>query len=225
MPCPKTDYLMREYFADDLGEMAKQEIDSHLANCSDCQQALDELLAARGGLLAWQDQRVPHWDRGLELFRREHRSVQQPSRWALSWQWLPTAASFAMLALVFLNTTVVAGADGLRLSFGASNSALGVAGLEQELREEINSEIEAVVTRFEARQDANNLQLMQVVMDQTQQTTAANLDRIYSFFEEQRVRDLQAMSVSLQELVDSDYVTMRSIQQLAQRVSYDESIR
>ena len=62
-------------------------------------------------------------------------------------------------------------------------------------------------------------------MDQTQQITADNLDRIYAFFEQNRIRDLEDMRVGYQALVDSDYETIRTLQQLAQFVSYQEPVR
>ena len=46
--------------------------------------------------------------------------------------------------------------------------------------------MQQLVARFEDRQDSNNVQLLQAVIDQTQQTTAENLDRIYAYFEQQR---------------------------------------
>ena len=87
------------------------------------------------------------------------------------------------------------------------------------------AEIESLIRRFEARQDSNNVQLLQAVMEQTQQSTAESLDRIYAYFEEQRLRDLQDMQLGYQQLADSDYATLRSLQELAQFVSYRESAR
>ena len=60
---------------------------------------------------------------------------------------------------------------------------------------------------------------------QTQQITAENLDAIYTLFEQQRLRDLEDMRVGYQQLVDSDYETIRSLEQLAQFVSYREQVR
>jgi hypothetical protein len=166
----------------------------------------------------------------MELYLREHRVQGQRGRWSWTLQWLPTAASFAMFALLLLNTTVTAGDGGLRISFGTqAGVANQVAGLGSGdvsgLREEFRAEMDRLVARMETRQDANNLQLMQVVLDQAQQTTANSMDRIYTAFEQQRRQDLEAVRVSVQELINSDYETMRSLQQLAQLVSYDGAIQ
>jgi acyl-CoA-binding protein len=62
-------------------------------------------------------------------------------------------------------------------------------------------------------------------LDQNQQTTAENLNRIYAVFEQQRLRDLEDMRVGYQDLVDNDYETIRSLQQLAQFVSFQSPER
>ena len=48
---------------------------------------------------------------------------------------------------------------------------------------------------------------------------------MYAFFDQQRLLDLEDMRVGYQELVDSDYETIRSLQQLAQFVSYQGEVR
>ena len=62
-------------------------------------------------------------------------------------------------------------------------------------------------------------------MEQTQQTTAENFEQIYAYFEQQRLRDLQDMRASYQYLVDSDFETIRSLEQLASFVSYQGDLR
>ncbi|MEQ8409895.1 MAG: zf-HC2 domain-containing protein [Gammaproteobacteria bacterium] len=230
MSCPKTQHLLQEYFADDLAPKASAEIDHHLQQCEHCSTELESLLLARTNLNGWQDERVPHWDRGTELFRREHGKQVPAEPFWNRWQWLPTAASFAMLCILILNTTVVSSEQGFSISFGA-----GASGSEQlsaqldarlaEIANEQRQETQAALARLEARQDSNNVQLLQAVMEQTQQTTAENLERIYTIFEQQRIQDLQDMRAGYQQLVDSDYQTIQSLQQLAQYVSYDGNTR
>jgi hypothetical protein len=66
---------------------------------------------------------------------------------------------------------------------------------------------------------------MQVIMDQSQQTTTENFETMYSYFEEQRLSDLQDMRQGYQQLVDSDYETIRSLQQLVNYVGYSGEVR
>ncbi|MDA0687332.1 MAG: zf-HC2 domain-containing protein [Proteobacteria bacterium] len=218
MSCPKTPHILQEYLADDLTPLAKEEIDKHLLQCEHCASELEVLMLTQSQLANWQAERVPHWDRGMELFRREHRVGKQSSSWFSAWQWMPTAASFAMLCLLIFNTSVEVGDGGFSVSFGSpvSDMDAALAAFEQEQRTEIDS----MIARFESRQDTNNLQLMQAVMSQTQQATVENLDQIYAYFEEQRRQDMQLMSQGYQQLADSDYATVQSLQELAQFVSF-----
>ncbi|MDP6413649.1 MAG: hypothetical protein QGG54_01180 [Gammaproteobacteria bacterium] len=225
MSCPKTQHLLQEYFSDDLAGFAREEIEHHLNSCEICSSELEALLLAQSNLQNWQDQGVPHWDRGLDLFKREHRVNGSTTGWKW-WQWVPTAASFAMLSILLLNLSVVSGEQGFSITFGENSSS------EQQFQSQLTEfqelqreEIQALITRVEDRLDSNSVQLLQAVMDQTQQTTAENLDRIYAFFEHQRIRDLEDMRVGYQALVDSDYETIRNLEQLAQFVSYQEPVR
>jgi len=224
MSCPKTEHLLQEYFSDDLAPLASEEIERHLAQCPDCNQELEALLLAQSQLQQWQQEEVPHWDRGLELFKREHRPGEQQKAGFSIWQWFPTAASFAMLCLLIFNTSLSTAGGGFSISFGSRDAAPAARTMLAELQQEQQREFDAMMARFEDRQDANNLQLMQAVMAQTQQTTADNLDRIFTYFEEQRLEDLQVLSQSYQQLVDSDYATIQSLQDLARYVSFQGSL-
>ena len=226
MSCPKTEHLLQEYFTDDLAPLIKEEIENHLNFCDHCREELEGLILVQSSLNQWQDQRVPHWDRGRELFRREHRVPGSRISFWNKLQWVPSAVSFAMLAILLLNVNIVSSDSGVSISFGVneSDSVLLESRLfafEQQQEIAINE----LVQPIEDRQDSNNIELLQAVMDQTQQTTAENLDLIYAFFEQQRLQDLEDMRVGYQELVDSDYATIRSLQQIAQFVSYQGDIR
>lgn len=218
MSCPKTPYILQEYLADDLTPLAKEEIDKHLLQCEQCASELEVLMLTQSQLSNWQAERVPHWDRGMELFRREHRIGKGSPSWFAPWQWMPTAASFAMLCLLIFNTSLEVADGGFSVSFGLPNGDVdaALAVFEQQQR----SEIDSMIARFESRQDANNLQLMQAVMSQTQQATIENLDQIYAYFEEQRRQDMQLMSQGYQQLADSDFATVQSLQELARFVSF-----
>src|SRR6056300_160908 len=191
MPCPKTPHLMQAYFSDALTSQSSEEIDRHLAQCHLCRAELELLLAAKSELLDWQDQSVPHWDRGLELFKREHQVAPGSEGWFSNWQWLPTAASFAMLCILLFNTSIAVNETGLQIAFGSATASEEVSRTLTAFEAQQIDEIETLIRRFEARQDSSNIQLLQAVMEQTQQSTAESLDRIYAYFEEQRLQDLQ----------------------------------
>ncbi len=224
MSCPKTEHILQEYFADDLAPLASEEIERHLAQCPICSAELNALLQTRDALAGWQDSQVPHWDRGMELFRREHQAPRTENSWFSSWQWLPTGASLAMLCVLLLNTSVTVSGSSVSIEFGDSDNADISANLA-DFQQQQQQELQSIIARFEERQDNNNIQLLQAVVAQTQQATADNLDRIYTYFEEQRQQDMETMRVSYQQLVDSDYATIQSLQDLAQFVSFQSNVQ
>ena len=226
MSCPKTHYLLQEYFSEDLSAVARNELDRHLADCVDCNSELESILLTRQDLQQWQEQRVPHWDRGLELFRQEHRVDRPVSRFWLSWQWLPTATSLAMLCVLLFNVSVISDDSGFSISFaGSTASDTNLTAQLAEFEQAQRLEMQQLVTRVESRQDSNNVQLLQAVMEQTQQSTADSFDQMYAYFEQQRLLDLQDMRVGYEQLVDSDYETIRSLQQLVTYVGYQGDVR
>ena len=226
MSCPKTQHILREYFADDLASLAKEKIESHLFVCEHCSDELESLLLTQSTLNRWKDERAPHWNRGMELFRREHQTpISGFSLWHRL-QWAPTIACFAMMVVLLLNVNFVSSQEGFSVSFGStSNDSSAIEERLVAFQEEQRLAMDTLAGRVEDKQSSNNIELLQTVLDQNQQTTAENLNRIYAFFEQQRLRDLEDMRVGYQDLVDNDYETIRSLQQLAQFVSFQSPER
>jgi hypothetical protein len=226
MSCPKTHYLLQEYFSENLSAVARDELDRHLTDCVHCNAQLESVLLAQQDLQQWQEQRVPHWDRHLELFRQEHRIDRPVSRFWLSWQWLPTAASLAMLCVLLFNVNVISNDSGFSISFaGSSASGSNLNAQLADFEQAQRLEMQQFVARVEGRQDSTNVQLLQAVMEQAQQSTADSFDQMYAYFEQQRLLDLQDMRAGYEQLVDSDYETIRSLQQLVNYVGYQSDIR
>ena len=226
MSCPKTHYLLQEYFSENLSAVARDELDRHLTDCVHCNAQLESVLLAQQDLQQWQEQRVPHWDRHLELFRQEHRIDRPVSRFWLSWQWLPTAASLAMLCVLLFNVNVISNDSGFSISFvGSSASGSNLNAQLADFEQAQRLEMQQLVARVEGRQDSTNVQLLQAVMEQAQQSTADSFDQMYAYFEQQRLLDLQDMRAGYEQLVDSDYEAIRSLQQLVNYVGYQSDIR
>ena len=226
MSCPKTHYILQEYFSENLLTVARDELDKHLIECVYCNAQLESVLLAQQNLRQWQDQKTPHWDRVLELFRQEHRIDRPVSRFWISWQWLPTAASLAMLCVLLFNVSVVSNDSGLSISFAGSSaldSNLNAQLVEFEQAQRL--EIKQLAARVASRHDSTNAQLLRAVMEQTQQSTADSFDQMYAYFEQQRLLDLQDMRAGYEQLVDSDYETIRSLRQLVNYVGYQGDIR
>ena len=226
MSCPKTQHILQEYFADNLASLAKEKIENHLLVCGHCSNELESLLLTQSTLNQWKNERAPHWNRGMELFRREHQTpISGFSLWHRL-QWAPTIACFVMMIVLLLNVNFVSSQEGFSVSFGSTSD--DSPAIEERLvafQEEQRLAMDTLAGRIEDRQSSNNIELLQTVLDQNQQTTAENLNRIYAFFEQQRLRDLEDMRVGYQDLVDNDYATIRSLQQLAQFVSFQSPER
>ena len=225
MSCPRTPHLLKEYFSDELSTIAREEIEAHVSACEYCRTELTDVLEAKEILEGWQQQKAPHWDRGSELFRREHgKGGQHLTLWdRMFWQLIPSSASFLMLLLVLFNVQLSSDQDGFRVSFGSP--AVSASYIEQELQifnEIQQSELENAIRQLEVRQDSQNLELIRSVMYKNQQDMLSGLERIYALFEDQRLRDLEDMRIGYQQLMDSDYETLRSLRQLAQFVSYQQ---
>lgn len=231
MPCPKTQHLLTEYFSDDLLPLTREGINKHLKSCQSCKEELELLLAARDKLASWDAQRVPIWDRGLPLFRQEHRVAKKESAGWL-WQWAPSAASLLMLILLLLNVNINYSSQGVTVAFGGSETvamdaliADRLAAFENNHLQQQNRELQAFLARMDERQDSNNLRLMQTVLEQTNQLSSVTFEKIYSYFEQQRQMDLQSVQVGYQQLVDSDYETIQSMQRLANFVRFQGDVR
>ena len=235
MSCPKTQHLLTEYFSDDLPALTREEVEKHLKGCAACREELALLQATRQRLTGWQEDPVPHWDRGMTRYRADHPgSVDRGiGRW---WQWLPTAASFAMLCLLLLNTTVVSSPEGVRVSFGSSAdpSATGLdpAMLEQRLaefslaaRQQQAEDFQTLLPSFNYQQQSDNQRMIQAVLEQTRQLSAENFDRFYTYYEQQRQQDLQDLQVGYQQLADNDIETIQTVYQLADFVRFQGDIQ
>jgi hypothetical protein len=85
-------------------------------------------------------------------------------------------------------------------------------------------EFNAALAEVELIQTKNNARLLQTVLEQTQLYSAQNFDRVVRLFDAQRIQDLEDMRQEYQQLVDSDYKTLRSLQQLASFVSVSNGI-
>jgi len=62
--------------------------------------------------------------------------------------------------------------------------------------------------------------LMQAVMEQARELNADNFEQIYTYFEQQRQLDMETVQVSYQQLLDSDFETLRTMEQLANYVQF-----
>lgn len=216
MPCPRTDSFLYQYFTADSATRAKLLKEPHFSQCNYCSEQLSEMLATESNLSAWEDVQVPSWNSKDILNNGKSRF---PNFWV---QWVPTAACLAMLCVVALNLQITDFGNGVNISFGKQD--LEVESLIREVRriQELQlAELNAALTEVEVIQTKNNSRLLQSVLEQTQLNSTQNFDRVVRLFDAQRIQDLQDMRQGYQQLVDSDYQTLRSLQQLASFVSFN----
>jgi len=231
MSCPKTRHLMTEYFDDRLPSVARTEIERHLEVCEHCAAELEELSALKDTLEGWEEQRVPHWDRGTTVFRNAHGKVSGiGGGW--TWQWLPTAATFVMFVLLAFNVSISSNDSGFTVAFGEVGELFEQAQLEQQLanfasmqQQQQEQDLQLFMAQMAERLDNNYLRLMQAVMEQARELTAENFEQIYTYFEQQRQLDMETVQVSYEQLLDSDFETLRSMEQLANYVQFQGQLR
>jgi len=217
MPCPKTDAYIYQYFTGDSATRVKLLKEPHFSQCSYCSEQLSEMLAIESNLSEWEDVNVPPWN-SKDI--QNNGKSRFPNFWV---QWIPTAACLAMLCAVVLNLQITDFGDQVNISFGKTNVEVESLIREVRLVQELQlAEFNAALTEVEVIRTQNNSRLLQSVLEQTQLNSAQNFDRVLRLFDAQRMQDLQDMRQGYQQLVDSDYQTLRSLQQLASFVSFND---
>ena len=220
MSCHETQQRLADFIGGELGGAELAQCRNHIESCAHCSEALTALENTTAALSSWQDEQIPHWASARLAALRDlaARPAPKPVRsWPSLWQWLPTAASFAMLVLLLVDLRVEVNDAGFTMAFGAPQPVSQLAAADEAL--------DSLLARFEQRQDQNNIALMQAVLTQTREANAASFQQLLSYFEDQRARDMEDVRASYEQLVSSDYETVRSLQQLANFVSYGETVR
>jgi hypothetical protein len=220
MACERTATLVADHFDDTLVPLQREALDQHARHCADCAQALDEARQTHAHLRTWQPQRVPAWSRPALPSAPQKRSRL---RWAW-WQWAPLAVSCVLALAVVLNVQISTGSQGMAIRFGASSTP-DTAQLEARLAAfdaQYQAALQTLTQTLMQQQATDNARLMEAVIDsvveQFGDSTARSLEQVIAYFESQREQDLQLLQASYQQLADSDYATIRSVEQLAMLV-------
>ena len=225
MQCPESARCLSAYILDELASSDRKAFKNHLLGCAQCSAELASFERVNTVLNSWDDEALPvsaaaHRERirnlAEPLSKQEKASRLSLFNW---WQWAPSAISFAVLMLVFMNASFLVDEDGFSVSFGGLKNG---ASVEQMVDRE---ELHQVIARLEQRQDQNNIALMQAVLNQTRENSEANFQQLFAFFEQQRLNDLEQVRASYDQLAESDFETLRSLQQLASYVSFNEIVR
>ncbi len=216
MACERTATLVADHFDDTLAPLQRGVLEQHARQCPDCAQALEAALQTHAHLLRWQPQRVPAWSR--PPLPTAHAKPPR-LRWSW-WQWAPLALSCVLALAVVLNVQISTGPQGVAIRFGAT-STLDAAQLNARLAAfdaQQQAALQSVTQDLMQQQSDNNARLMEAVIEQVSDSTASSLEQVIAYFESQREQDLRLLQTSYQQLADSDYATIRSVEQLAMLV-------
>lgn len=222
MSCPKTPEILSDHFDTSLSASARQQIQAHVDGCAVCRAELAQLEPVTNMLQGWRSEAVPEWNRaaakGSAISHAPDRTARKPlhrsARWWTGWpQWAPLAASVMLAVAVLTQTSVSVSDEGWSVSFGGSAAELQLAQLD------------AYLVRHAEFQQEVNQQMIEVALQQFGENTAENLYQMVAWFEEQRELDLRRMEAGFQQILDRDYQTVSSMQQLASFVQFQGELR
>ena len=229
MQCPESVRYLSAYVLDELALSERDAFENHLADCAQCSAELASFDSVKSVLNSWDDEALPA---SAAAHRERIRHLAEPlpkqdkaSRWPLLnwWQWAPSAVSFAVLVLVFMDARFLVDEAGFSVSFGGLKNDASVFQMVDQMVD--REELQQVIARLEQRQDQNTIALMQAVLNQARESSEANFQQLFAFFEQQRLNDLEQVRASYEQLAESDFETLRSLQQLASYMSFNEIVR
>jgi anti-sigma factor RsiW len=152
MSCSPFD--LKDYFLKELPDANRQPVEDHLRTCPACQEELDRLRLTEAALFALRDEEVPQ---RIGFVSDE---VFEPARWRRWWGafWGSAAqlgfASAAMLSVAILVHAFVRPAPPVRMASSPAATAASISPAE------VQSLIQAAVTRSEARQEEKTARLV-----------------------------------------------------------------
>jgi hypothetical protein len=224
MACERTATLVADYFDDTLTLQQRSALDAHLLQCSVCGKAVNSARLTAAHLQRWHEQPVPAWSRPRAAQADEARSGPRWHWWQW-WQWTPLAMSFVLAFAVMINVQISTSDQGVAIRFGAAPASMAAEDVEARLAAfdaQQQAALQALAQTLSAQQSVDNARLMEAVIasvvDQFGDSTARGLEQVIAYFESQRQQDLQLLRTSYQQLADSDYATIRSVEQLASLV-------
>lgn len=209
MSCPNTPEIVADHCDPTSTPEFLQRHKAHLEHCQHCQQELLLLKSVPAGLLRWQPQPVPDWDRSAMVKTASLRK-SLPSRartLPLIAQWLPVAASLVLTVFVFSQARLDVTEQGWSLSFGTS-STLNAQQLNDYL------------TAYSQSQQEETRAWVQTALKIHGESTADSVYQWMTYMEQQRELDVQRMEAGFEQLLDRDFQTVDSVRQLASYVMY-----
>lgn len=209
MSCPNTPEIVADHCDPTSTPEFLQRHTLHLEHCQYCRQELHLLKTVAAGLLRWQPQSVPDWDRSAMVKTVPPRKSLPGRKRALPLiaQWLPVAASLVLTVLVFTQARLDVGEQGWSLSFGASSS--------------LNAQqLDDYLTAYSQAQAEETRVWVQSALKIHGESTADSVYQWMTYMEQQRELDVQRMEAGFEQLLDRDFQTVDSVRQLTSYVMY-----
>ncbi|ALO45866.1 anti-sigma factor family protein [Pseudohongiella spirulinae] len=217
MNCQHTPILVADYLGGQLAPERRLEIEAHLAACEICRCEVESLRPTLELLENYVPGETPEWDRKASAVP----IVNDPGvgRRVTNWlHWASLAASCVLATALVLQLNVQRDSDGWALSIGGqgSEAAPGEAFVtDQQLRDYLA--VFAEEQRQETQQD------LQQALTRFSETSSDSMMQLVQYLERQRELDIQRMEAGFQQMLDSNFQTVNSVQQLASYVQYQEA--
>ncbi|MDX1490832.1 MAG: hypothetical protein R3332_06065 [Pseudohongiellaceae bacterium] len=213
MSCERTSEIVASFFDDALAPVQRQANEAHVSSCAHCRVQLADARLVQARLASYKEEAVPNWSRSAVLAKEKPKTNWRD--WLGAWQWAPLACSFLLALGVVFNVEISSSDSGFVVAFGQSS------GVSQQ---ELDQRIQKLSASLERQQGDVQLQMLETVVEnvmrQYDENSSRNLEQVIEYFDLQRQQDLQLLQSSYQQLADSDYETIRSVQQLASYVQY-----
>jgi len=225
MYCPQTPDVLAASSDLQPGATLVPEMQAHVDDCALCRAELVQMAPVTKALAGWREEQVPEWNRqdvGLlghhhKPGKRGRKALSRIPSWASSWQqWAPLAASMVLAVAVLMQISINVSDRGWSVSFGGAASNADMLPLPQ---------LEAYLAQYAEQQQEWSRQVLQVALQQLGDNTAESLYELVTWFDDQRELDMQRMEAGFQQMLDRDYQTVNSMQQLASFVQFQGELQ
>lgn len=212
MNCQHTPILVADYLGGQLAPKRRREIETHLAECPHCR---DEVALLRPGVELLENyvlSETPDWDRNATATANGPGVGRRATGWL---HWASLAASCVLATALLLQVNLQRDSDGWAVSVGGQEGPLGTDAAfitEQQLQ--------GYLAVF-AEQQRQQAQLdLQQALARFSETSSDSFMQLVQYLERQRELDIQRMEAGFQQMLDSNFQTVNSVQQLASYVQY-----
>jgi hypothetical protein len=214
MNCQQTPILVADYLGGQLTHSRQREIEAHLSECPYCRREVELLRPTVALLEEYTLSEPPEWDRGATAIPAANDTGA--GRRVAGWlQWGSLAASCVLATALVLQIKVQRDSSGWTVSAGGQNSAgrTDAAFITEQ-------QLQGYLAVFAEQQRQKNQLDLQQALARFSDTSSDTFLQLVQYLERQRELDMQRMEAGFQQMLDSNFQTVNSVQQLASYVQY-----